>query len=574
MQKLKHISVLLASSLLAACASTDMASKSATIDITIFSINDFHGNLQASQPVPYMATKIDPAHPGGKISVPAGGYAYLSSKLSERRKAVTNSILVGGGDLIGASPMGSALMKDEPVIEAMNRLDLSATAVGNHEFDNGTADLMRKINGNCPAAGCAYQEFSGARFSYLGANVYEQGSSTPWLTPYMIRQVGEVKVGFIGAVTSDVPNLVAGDAVKHLRFEDEATAINRYVPELQKQGVAAIVVLIHEGATYKGAETDPTYRCEGLQGPIIEISKKLDKAISLVVSGHSHQGYTCKIDGRLVVQGRSYGSFLTESTLTIDRNSNTVIKAVAVNHLIDQQVLKPDPGAQALVDLVANQTAGLRLRPIVSLNAPLLRASEGGAFDSSLGNIIADAQLHHAQHMGGGEGGGDMAFMNAGGIRSDVPSGKSQGPVAINYGDLYAAQPFGNNLVRMRLSGSQVLGLLQQQWEGRSIDDPKKLFVSHTITYSWDPQAAAEKRISNVLIKGKPLDMNQQYLVVVNSFLADGGDGFTLLKQGKDREIIGRDMEAFEAYVREQGSQLGEVRRDRVKRVAGSVTKP
>lgn len=563
MQKSKIIASLLTVSLLAACASNQVADKSATTDITIFSINDFHGNLQASQPVPYMATKADPARPGEKISVPAGGYAYLASKLSERRKSVASSILVGGGDLIGASPMGSALMKDEPVIEAMNRLDLSATAVGNHEFDNGTADLMRRISGNCPTAGCAYQGFSGARFTYLGANVYELGSSTPWLTPYVIRQVGDVKVGFIGAVTSDVPNLVAGDAVKHLRFEDEATAINRYVPELQKQGVAAIVVLIHEGATYKGAENDPTYRCEGLQGPIIDISKKLDKAISLVVSGHSHQGYTCKIDGRLVVQGRSYGSFLTESTLTIDRNSNTVIKAVAVNHLIDQQVLKPDPAAQVLVDLVANQTAGLRQRPIVNLNAPLLRAAEGGAFDSSLGNIIADAQLHHAQHMGGG----DIAFMNAGGIRSDLPSGKPQGAVAINYGDLYAAQPFGNNLVRMRLSGAQVLSLLQQQWEGRSIDDPKKLFVSHTITYSWDPQATSEKRVSSVLIKGKPLDMNQQYLVVVNSFLADGGDGFSILKQGKDREIVGRDLEAFESYVREQGSKLGEVRRDRVKRV-------
>jgi 5'-nucleotidase len=478
---------------------------------------------------------------------------------------VGSSIFVGAGDLIGASPMGTALMKDEPVIEALNRLELSATAVGNHEFDNGTADLMRKIKGDCPAMGCTYADFKGARFTYLGANIHEKGSDKPWLTPYVIRQVGDVKVGFIGAVTADVPNLVAGDAVKHLQFEDEATAINRYVPELQKQGVAAIVVLIHEGAIYKGAENDPSYRCEGLQGPIIEITKKLDKAISLVVSGHSHQGYTCKIDGRLVVQGRSYGSFLTESTLTIDRKTNQVINAVAVNHLIDQQSLQADPKAKQLVDQVAAQTAGLRQRPIVNLSAPLLRNSEAGAFDSSLGNIIADAQLHHGQHAGGA----DIAFMNAGGIRSDLPSGKATGPVAVSYGDLYAVQPFGNNLIRMKLSGAQIMTLLQQQWLGREVNNPKKLFVSHTLSYSYDPRAAISDRVKDVQIKGKPLDQSRQYSVVVNSFIADGGDGFAVLKQAQDKELIGRDLEALEAYVREQGSKLTEVKRDRVKRLPG-----
>ncbi|BBB69523.1 multifunctional 2',3'-cyclic-nucleotide 2'-phosphodiesterase/5'-nucleotidase/3'-nucleotidase [Undibacterium sp. YM2] len=568
MQKLKLISIAIAAAMLASCASTDKmltANQAATTDITIFSINDFHGNLQADQPVPYVATKTDPARPAEKISVPAGGYAYLTTKLKERRQAVGSSIFVGAGDLIGASPMGSALMKDEPVIEALNRLDLSVTAVGNHEFDNGTADLMRKIKGECPATGCAYADFKGARFSYLGANIHELGNNKPWLTPYVIRQVGDFKVGFIGAVTADVPNLVAGDAVKHLSFEDEATAINRYVPELQKQGVAAIVVLIHEGATYKGSENDPSYRCEGLQGPIIEISKKLDKAISLVVSGHSHQGYTCKIDGKLVVQGRSYGSFLTESTLTIDSKTNQVINAVAVNHLIDQQVLQADPVAKQLVDQVATQTARLRQRPIVNLSAPLSRNSEAGFFDSSLGNIIADSQLHHGQHAGGA----DAAFMNAGGIRSDLPSGKATGPVAVSYGDLYAVQPFGNNLVRIKLTGAQILTLLQQQWSGREVNDPKKLFVSHTLSYSYDPRAGISERVKDVRIKGKPLDLNQQYSVVVNSFMADGGDGFAVLKQAKDKELIGRDLEAFESYVREQGSKLNEVKRDRVKRLPG-----
>lgn len=564
MQKLKLIGLIAATSLLTACANTNMAAGSATTDITIFSINDFHGNLQAGQPVPYMASKADIAHPGQTVTVPAGGYAYLTTKLNERRKAVANSILVGAGDLIGASPMGSALLKDEPVIEALNRLDLSATAVGNHEFDQGTAELMRKVKGDCPAAGCVFNGYRGAHFSYLAANVYEQGSNKPWLTPYVIRQVGDVKIGFIGAVTADLPNLVAGDAVKHLRVEDEAAAINRYVPELQKQGVAAIVVLIHEGADYKGAENDPTYRCEGLQGPIIEISKKLDKAVSLTVSGHSHQGYTCKIDGRLVVQGRSFGAFLTESTLTIDRRTNQVVKATAVNHLIDQQAIVADTQAQQLVDQVAAQTAALRQRHVVTLKSSVMQNSEEGVFDSRLGNIIADAQLHMGQHAGGA----DVSFMNSGGIRNDLPTGGPVGPVTISYGDLFAVQPFGNGIVRMQLTGAQIMTLLQQQWAGRNVDDPKKLYISHTMSYSWNPQAAIDQRITEVSIKGQPLDVKRQYSVIVNSFLAGGGDGFAVLKEGQNKELLGLDLTAFESYLAEQGSKAADVKTDRVKKLA------
>ena len=551
---------LLFSVLLSACASTQQSSD--TTRITIFSINDFHGNLQAAQPVPYMAPVSDAS--GQATTVPAGGYAYLTTMLKQRRQAVSASILVGAGDLIGASPLGSALLKDEPVIEALNQLDLSVTAVGNHEFDSGTADLMRKMKGECPASGCVYAGFRGARFDYLGANVIDIASNTPWLRPYVIRQVGDVKVGFIGAVTADVPNLVAGDAVRRLRFEDEATAINRYVPELQQQGVATIVALIHEGAMYKGPENDATYRCEGLDGPVIDIARRLDKAIGLVVSGHSHQGYTCKIDGRLVVQGRSYGAFLTESTLTLDKKTGRVIDAVAHNHLISQQQLQADPTAQVLVDQVARQTTDMRLRPVVTIPQQLHRFSDDEHFDSRLGNVIADAQLHFAHHAGVAA---ELSVMNEGGIRSDLPSGKPALPVAISYGDLYAVQPFGNTLMRLTLSGAQIMTLLQQQWQGRDTAHPKKLFVSHGMTYRWNPALPVAERIQDVRIKGQPLEMAREYGVIVNHFLADGGDGFSVLKQARERQMIGRDLDAFESYVREKGSNIGDVRTDRVQQI-------
>lgn len=550
--------------LLSACAAP--LKPAATSQITIFSINDFHGNLQADKPVPYMATVAAPdqhGHSGVSSNTPSGGYAYLASVLKQRRAQAPASILVGGGDLIGASPLGSAMLRDEPVIEALNQLGLAVTAVGNHEFDGGAAEFKRKISGDCPAAGCAFPGYSGAKFDYLAANVRDKDGQQPWLKPYVIRQVGDFKVAFIGAVTKDTPNLVAGDGVKNLHFEDEAAAINRYVPEIMQQGVAAIVVLIHEGAVYKGAANDTSYRCEGLQGPIVEIVKQLDKAISLVVSGHSHQGYTCKIDGRLVVQARSYGAYLTESTLTIARGRNQVINAVAINHLVDQSRYGADPEAQLLVDQVANLTSAARNRPVSTLAQPLTRKVAAGAFDSSLGNAIADAQYAFAQTLGQV----DVSFINAGSIRNDLPTGTPMQKVAVTYSDLYAVQPFGNHLVRMQLSGAQLLAVLQQQWQGRSADDPQKLFVSDGFSYRWNPQVEAAQRVQDVRVHGQPLGLQREYSVVVNNFLADGGDGFSVFKQGTQRQLLGRDLDALEAYLRQHGAELSSLKTDRVQRV-------
>lgn len=540
----KILSISLLALLLPACALKPAAPE----QVTIFSINDFHGNLQSEQPVPYQYTQN---YNGKVVNGAAGGYAYLAAKLKERRAAVGASILVGAGDLMGASPMGSALLKDEPVVEALNRIDLSVTAVGNHEFDSGTADLMRRIQGGCPQTGCAFSDFSGARYAYLGANVIDKTTRQAWLPPYVIRQVGHLKIGFIGAVTADVPNLVAGDAVKQLEFEDEAKAINRYVPELQKQGVDAIVVLIHEGANFKGSENDPTYRCEGLQGPIIGIANRIDPAVSLIVSGHSHQGYTCKIGDKLVVQGRSYGAFLTESTLSIDKASRRVVKAEAVNHLIDQQQIVPDAAAQKLVAEVSRLTASMRSRPVISLNKPLQRFSQDKVFDSTLGNLIADAQLHHAQHIGQA----DIAFMNSGGIRNDLPSGVNTSPVQVNFGDLYAVQPFGNGVIRLKMTGEQIRQVLQQQWQNRPAGDVKKLFVSDGFSYEWHQKAVVAEQIQNLRLHGELLSNEKIYTVIVNSFLADGGDGFTVFRQASERALIGRDLDAMESYIREAGDR-------------------
>ncbi|WMW81049.1 bifunctional metallophosphatase/5'-nucleotidase [Undibacterium cyanobacteriorum] len=524
------------------------AKNDAITEISIFSINDLHGHLQATNPVPIMV------NPDGKEggAIPAGGYAYLAHAIKEARKDKPNSIVLGAGDMIGATPIGSALLKDEPVFEALNQLDLTATSLGNHEFDIGSAALLEKIRGKCASSGCNYPQFRGANFEYLGANVIDKKTGKNWIKPYLIKQVGDVKVGIIGAVTVDTTHLVAGDGVKDLHFEDEATAINRYVPEIKQQGATAIIVLIHEGANYRGAANDPSYQCNGLQGPMVEMMPKLDPAVTMVISGHTHQAYTCKIGGRLLVQARSYGAYFTETTLTIDKNQNRVVSAKAVNHLIDQEKLHADADAQKLVDQVIELTKAVQARPIAQVTGPLNRQYLPKTWDSVLGNVAVDGQLTYART----KGPADIAMMNSGSIRNDLPSGKRPAPITLTYGDLFAVQPFGNGIMRMKMTGAQIIKVLQQQWTGRALNDPKKMFVSAGFSYQWKASPNENERISQVKLNGKALDLDQQYIVIVNSFLADGGDGFTLFKTGTEREEIGRDIDALEFYIKNHTKDL------------------
>lgn len=544
------ISVLLLSSCTSAppTLKTNIPADQHISEISIFSINDLHGHLQASNPVPVMVSQD--GKEGGTI--PAGGYAYLSSAIKAARAQKPNSILLGAGDMIGATPIGSALLKDEPVFEALNQLDLSATSLGNHEFDIGSPALMQKIRGICDAQGCNYPSFRGARFEYLAANVIDKQTGKPWVKPYIIRQVGDVRIAIIGALTVDTTHLVAGDGVKDLVFEDEAKAINRLIPEIQTQDVAAIIVLIHEGANYRGAANDPSYQCEGLRGPMVDMMPKLDPAITMVISGHTHQAYTCKIGGRLLVQARSYGAYFTETTLRIDRSQKRVLSATAVNHLINQETIKPDPEAQKLVDKVVELTNVVQLRPIAQIAAPLNRQYLPKTWDSLLGNVAVDGQLKYAQT----KGHADIAIMNSGSIRNDLPSGKRPAPLTITYGDLFAVQPFGNGITRMKLTGEQIIKVLQQQWTGRALTDPKKLYVSTGFSYQWKASPNEAERIRDVRLNGEALVKERLYTVIVNSFLADGGDGFTLFKNGIEREDIGKDIDALEYYVKNFSKDL------------------
>ena len=302
--------------LLAGCATPPPP---APLKVQVLAINDFHGNL-----LPPAAFRMpDPADPGKTLQIPVGGAEALASAVKQLRKDKPNHVFVAAGDLIGGTPLISALFFDEATLESLSVMGLHLSAVGNHEFDRGQQELLRRQQGGChEAEGCkGPRPFKGTGFQYLAASTIVEATGKPLLPPYQIRRFEGVPVGFIGLTTKSTPSLVMPTGVAGLRFDDEADTVNRLVPELKAQGVEAIVVLIHEGGYPTGGHNE----CPAISGPIVDIVKRLDKAVDAIVTGHTHRAYTCRIDGRLVTSGDKYGSMVTDIELTIDRASRDVI---------------------------------------------------------------------------------------------------------------------------------------------------------------------------------------------------------------------------------------------------------
>jgi 5'-nucleotidase len=554
---------------LPACSS--LPGQPASTTLTLLAINDLHGHLQVSNPVPWTYPANDPARPGATVQAAHGGLPHLMTALETLRTQAGSSLTVGVGDMIGGSPLGSSLLKDEPTIEALNLLGVSVSVVGNHEFDAGRDELQRRIRGQCPAGGCALPGYKGARFEYIAANVLE--GEQPWLKPYVIRELNGVKIAFIGAVTRDTPNIVSASGIRGLRFTEEAQAINRFVPTARAEGAQVFVALVHEGGRVPnqppGVVNDPSYACDGLEGSIVGINERLDPAISVVFSAHTHQAYTCKRNGRLLVQGQAYGALVSEVKLVVDRKTGAVSTATAFNHKVAQSAYGASPAAKPLLDEVERLTGPIKNKTIATLPAQLTRRSPSGS-DSPLGGVIADAQLAYVRKLTPA----DVAFMNPGGVRADLPVAAAQPPITVSMADAFATQPFGNDVVVLSLSGAQILELLQQQWAGRDADSPRLLQPSQTLTYRWDARLPIEQRIIDLRINGAPLDPARSYRVVVNSFMAEGGDRFTALRQGKERQIIGQDIEALIEYLQTRGDALRPPFVPRVTRVDAPTARP
>jgi 5'-nucleotidase len=527
------------------------AAKPKDVDVQLLSLNDFHGHLENHTPGTLRIRSSDP----NEAAIPAGGAEFVASHIRRLERAQKHSLFVSAGDLIGASPLVSALFHDEPTIEAMNMMGLDLNAVGNHEFDEGAAELRRMQEGGCHADGCydgpdrdkRADGFAGADFGFLAANVVDEETGEPFFAPYAIREFDGIDVGFIGMTLEGTPDIVSQAGIQGLEFRDEADTANEWAEVLrQEHGVEAIVVLLHEG----GFQASPFHfnQCNGISGPIVDIVNRTTDDVDLFITGHTHQPYNCVIDGRPVTSSASFGRVITDIDLTLDVDSRDVSQ-VTVNNKIVTQDVKGAGELRALVEHYRNLAAPLADR-VIGWSGELLR--EQVVDESPLGNVIADAQLAATDDTAGAV----AAFMNPGGIRADLNKGATQAD-PVTYGEAFTVQPFGNSLVTMNLTGAQLDTMLEQQWCNQAVNADgtiaaRILSVSNGVTYTWDgsPSIPANSctRVSNLAIGGTAVDPAATYRVTVNSFLADGGDRFTILRQGTNRAGGDLDLDAFEAH--------------------------
>jgi 5'-nucleotidase len=531
---------LLLAALLAGCAAPR---PSGPTELTLLSINDFHGNIQPAKPTPLMPRVPDPVT-GEVKAQPAGGVAHLATALAQLKARNPDAVVVAGGDLIGASPLISNLLRDEPTLAAMSELGIAASALGNHELDAGLPELLRQARGECAPSGCLWPNYKGPGFPYLGANVLDAATGKPLLPTHVMKQAGALKVGIAGVATLDTPKVIVARAIKGIRFADEADTLNALVPQLKAEGAQVLVAVMHEGGVQGpgGSANDPTYACPTLTGRVQDIAKRLDPAYAIIIGGHTHQAYTCKIDGRLVVQAGSYGGWITESRLKFDA-SGRVTEATAVNHPVLQSVYAPNAALAELVARAAALTEAARTKPVATLPRGATRFAKEPYGDASLGNLIADSQLAYARK----QGPADVAFMNPGGIRAElvVEAGK---PTTMS--DLLAIQPFGNDIVALTMTGQQLYDVLLRQLP-KGDASPRMLQPSSTLRYRWRAGADGSPQLGEILINGEPLNRTRDYRVIVNNFLSEGGDAQTGFKHGRDRAVLGTDIDALVELLRD-----------------------
>ncbi|MFB8170026.1 bifunctional metallophosphatase/5'-nucleotidase [Kitasatospora purpeofusca] len=560
--------------------------KPKTVNLQLLAINDLHGNLEPPAGSSGTIREIDPAT-GQPVNTPAGGIEYLATALREARIPADDSITVAAGDLVGASPLTSALFHDEPTIEALDKLGLDVTSVGNHEFDEGSAELLRLQDGGChPTDGC-YEEgrtFKGANFNYLSANVTNEKTGKPLLAPYWVTKSQGVKVGFIGVTLEGTPNIVTAEGVKGLKFANEVSTINKYAAELKAKGVNSIVALIHEGGL--PASSTYNYDCgaagEGISGPIVDIAKRIDPAVGAIVTGHTHNAYACTIPDpqgvpRSVTSAASFGRLYTEIDLKLDKTTGAIVRpsVKAENHIVRRTVEKA-PDMTELISHYSKLAAPIANRPLGYIASDINGRGNNDP-EKPLGDVIADAQ--QAGLAAADKGGAQVAFMNPGGIRSDLVYKQSgaEGDGVVTYGEAFTVQPFTNMMQVKTLTGAQLIQLLQQQVSGSNDASPKILQPSKGLTYTLDMRNKGADRVvvDSIRLNGAPIDAAAKYRVAANEFLAGGGDGFPAFAAGTDKLVGASDLDVFAAYLGANSSAAAPLKapaQDRIKVIGpGSV---
>jgi 5'-nucleotidase len=546
-----------------------------TTDVHLLAFNDLHGNLEPASLNIY-----------GHF---AGGAAYLAKAVKDRQAQYGNlQATVFAGDNIGAAPLQNGLFHEEPIVLASNMMNVDFAGVGNHEFDKGSTELLRIQNGGCHPDGCngapyrlpngsTTNTYPGASFQYLSANVVRSATGETLFPATGIKRFTSAdgkkfEVGFIGEVLESTPTIVTPAGVAGLSFQDEADAANRAVAALADKGVKVPVLVVHEGGFQSGFPAVANGCDGGLAGsPIAEIASRLDPAIKVIISAHTHAEYRCTITAggvtRLITSASSFGRILSDITLTIDARNDKLISVSANNIIVDNALnprlsgttvrqpdhAKEDPQVQAVVNQYVTAAAPLANRIIGKVNGDLTRSASAFG-ESTLGDVIADGQLVATQPAS--LGGAQLAFMNPGGIRGDLLasaiSSGGEAPGEVTYGEAFTIQPFGNSLVTKTMTGDMIRRLLQQQFfncGGTAPSAHRFLQISSTFKYESAPSASAcADKIGRMWVSGVEVTPTSTYRVTMNNFLASGGDGFTVFNEGSAALGGAQDIDAWVSY--------------------------
>lgn len=550
----RFLAALAAAGLVSGCALAPPASDAVMVNLV--ALNDFHGHLEASK------FTYTPAPGAAPVSVQAGGIDTLAAALQAWRARDPDLLLVAAGDLIGGSPALSSMWADEPSLTALDMLGLRLSSAGNHEFDNGRKELLRQQHGGCasnrPDKACKFTpQFGGVHFSYLAANVIETDSGTPLLPAYRVETVHGIKVAFIGAVLRNTASVVLASGIEGLNFVDEADAINAAVAHARAEGADVFVVLIHEGAHTDENFAEPN--CSHLAGPVVDIAKRLDPAIRLIISGHTHTGFLCKLDGRVITQAEMGGHLLSRIKLAVDPMTHAVRDIEVANVIMTPGAYPAVPRMQQFLASVKSRSDAVLATPVARIGAASIGRVLDKAGEAPLGDLDADAVLAATRAQGV-----QIGFMNIAGLRHDLDSGPDR---LVTQGQLQAVLPFSNTLVLMDLTGTQLLALLEQQWVSGATEPSRSMLqISQGFTYRWSAAAGQGAHIvpGSARLDGKPIEPGASYRIAVNNFLAEGGDNLPMFREGTKRNYSSiRDVDVLRAYL---------IARDQAGQPAGSAT--
>ncbi len=510
-----------------------------TKTVQVLGINDFHGRIQAN-------------------GVEAGA-GVLAGAVKQLRGQYPDTVFAAAGDLIGASTFESFIQHDKPTLDALNAAGLEVSAVGNHEFDQGYNDLVNRVMAPYNADTNPY---GGAAWQYLGDNVRHADDHSPALPETWTKDFDGVKVGFIGAVTDHLNELVSPAGIAGLQIESPVVAANRDADKLKAQGADIVVLLVHEGAetTALSSATDPNT-------DFGKIVTGANDNIDAIVSGHTHLAYNHSVTvpgwvaagrpvtTRPVVSAGQYGYNLDQLLFTVDPDTDKVVGLQQnILPLVKTPAYPTDAATQAIVDKAVADAAVLGAQPLGQITGPFNRAktsagAENRGGESTLGNLVAEVQKTATSSATTGSA--QIAFMNPGGLRADMVGSSSTYPNTLTYKQAANVQPFANTLVNMKLTGAQIKTALEQQWQPAGSSRPfLRLGISKGFTYTYDPRAAAGSRITAMWLNGTAIDPAASYSVTVNSFLAAGGDNFFVLAQGTNKKDTGQtDLQAMVDYM-------------------------